>query len=312
MLTLPISTSRYAYDTMVEEMMNQPKTKQLNKRIRVLLLSLAALLAAALIWALAVEPALLTVRQIEYADARLPEALDGMRIVYFADLHAGPYYKPAAVERLAAKISELKPDMLIFGGDMVQHEASALLLDYNRVGAALASVDAPLGKYAVYGNHDIISSVTKAVAAAILSEGGFTVLDNEAVEALPGFYIAGTAPWPTEGENSPRNLSDVSRVAWAAETGKFALLLSHEPAQLRKNAEYPFALQLSGHTHGGQIALPFVDTLRIADMDIYRAGFYREKNTEMYVSVGIGTSIVRIRMFVPPEIVVLTLRRETQ
>jgi predicted MPP superfamily phosphohydrolase len=81
-------------------------------------------------------------------------------------------------------------------------------------------------------------------------------------------------------------------------------------AQLRKNAEYPFALQLSGHTHGGQIALPFARSLRTRDgTEIYEAGFYRRNDTTMYVSRGIGTSIVRMRLFEPPEIVVLTLRR---
>lgn len=291
--------------------MKKAEKKQLQKRAQILLKVLAAAIALVLIWGLAVEPLLLTVSEVEYRDSRLPKELDGIRVVFISDVHVGPYYTEKNVERLAARIAGLEPDMVLFGGDLLWHEPDALLVDRKRVSAAFAALTPRLGKFAVYGNHDIISLQTKKIAEIILTDGGFTVLENSAVEVSPGFIVAGTASWPMEGEDSPRNHADVGKVAWITEDNAFSLLLSHEPAQIRKNADYPFALQLSGHTHGGQVALPYVGPIILpGGTEVYKAGFYTLKETRMYVTRGIGTSVVRVRLFAPPEIVVLTLHKE--
>jgi predicted MPP superfamily phosphohydrolase len=210
-----------------------------------------------------------------------------------------------------AKIAGLKPDMVLFGGDMVQHEEDSQRVDRARVARAFASLRPRLGKFAVLGNHDIRSPVMQVVAESILKDGGFRLLDNDAEEIVPGFYVAGTASWPDEGEDSPKNRADPSKVAWTTDHSAFSLLLSHEPPQARENAEYPFALQLSGHTHGGQIALPFTGAIVLRNgSEVFKAGFYTVKGTRMYVSRGIGTSVIRARFLTPPEIVVLTLNKK--
>jgi predicted MPP superfamily phosphohydrolase len=287
-----------------------PKSRR-KRRIKIVLLTVAALAAAALIWGFAVEPRLLTVTETEFADARLPEDMDGVRIAFIADVHAGPNYPPQAVERLVQKIEGLDPDMLLFGGDMLAHEDTALALDAERVARAFAALKPRLGKYAVYGNHDIWTPTMKNIAREILEDGGFTVLENSAAEVEGGFYVAGTAPWPTGGKNDPANRSDVRQVAWTARGDAFSLLLAHEPAQIEDGAKFPFALQLSGHTHGGQIALPFVGPLLLpGGSGKYGAGFFKVNDTAMYVTRGVGTSIIPARFLVPPEIVIITLRRK--
>lgn len=291
--------------------MEKNNIKPVKKRARIILLSLAVLIAIALIWGFAIEPSLLTVSNIEYSDDRLPADMDGVRIVYISDIHAGPFYPPSAVERLAAKISEQNPDMLLFGGDMMERPESTTELDGERVSRAFAAIKPRLGKFAVYGNHDIWTPLMKKTAGEILSGGGFTILENSAAEIEPNFYIAGTAPWPMDGENSPQNYADVSKVAWTLDNNAFTLLLAHEPSQIRKDSQYPFALQLSGHTHGGQVAIPFVNPIKLpGGTEIYKSGFYKLTDTTMYVSRGIGTSVMRLRLFVPPEIVVLTLHQK--
>lgn len=291
--------------------MEKKEKKQLKKRTKVLLRALAVLIAIVLLWSLAVEPMLLTVTEIEFADARLPKEMDGIRVVYVSDIHVGTYYSPADVERVTAKIATLNPDMVLFGGDLLQHEGDAVKVDRERVAKAFEALKPPLGKYAVYGNHDIICLQTKTIAEMILSHGGFTILENDATQVVPGFYIAGTEPWPMEGENSPRNHADVGKVAWTTENNAFSLLLSHEPAQIKKNAAFPFALQLSGHTHGGQIALPITGPIMLPNgTEIFKEGFYTLENTRMYVSRGIGTSVIRVRFLEPPQIVVVTLHRK--
>jgi uncharacterized protein len=289
--------------------MKQKTKRQLKSRTKILLRALAVLVALALVWGFAIEPELLTVSHIEFADARLPKDMDGVKIVFISDVHVGPFYPEQDVERMAAKIAALQPDMVLFGGDMVEHEENAVLVDRARVAKAFAALKPRLGKYAILGNHDIISAKTQEIAEEILKDGGFTLLENTADQVEPGFTIAGTMPWPMEGENSPRNHSDVGKVAYAAENNAFCLLLAHEPSQIRKDAEHPFALQLSGHTHGGQVAIPFTGRIfKMGGQEIFEGGFFKVKDTTMYVSRGIGTSVVRVRFGEPPEIVVLTLR----
>lgn len=291
--------------------MKKTEKRELKKRTKVLLRALAVLIALVLIWSLAIEPMLLTVTEIGFVDARLPDELDGARIVYISDIHVGTFFSPADVERVTAKIAGLQPDMVLFGGDLLQHEGDALEVDRARVAAAFAALKPRLGKLAVYGNHDIISLQTKKIAEIILTDGGFTILENSAQEIVPGFYVAGTSPWPMQGEDSPMNRADVGKIAWTTENNAFSLLLAHEPPQIRKNAAYPFAYQLSGHTHGGQVALPFTGRVMLPNgIEVYKAGHYKLKDTEMYVSRGIGMSVVRVRLFVPPQIVVLTLHKE--
>jgi predicted MPP superfamily phosphohydrolase len=137
------------------------------------------------------------------------------------------------------------------------------------------------------------------------------VLENRAVQAAEGFYVAGTKPWPMHLEQAGENGEDSGSLAWAASNGYFTLLLAHEPAQIDDNSKLPFALQLSGHTHGGQVALPFIGPLgHTYATGGYDAGLYKVNGTTLYVSRGIGTMLMRVRFLVPPEIVVLTLRRK--
>lgn len=278
---------------------------------RAALLALAVVLAAALLWGFAVEPSLITATETEFADARLPAELDGLRAVFFADLHAGSYYSAEDAGRVVDKIKSLDPDILLFGGDLTQREDTALLLDVEKLSDAFAGIRPKLGKYAILGNHDIRTPETRRISREILEGGGFTVLENGAAKVADGFYIAGTAPWPMAGKDDPANRADASAVAWTARDGAFSLLLAHEPAQAEDAAKFPFALQLSGHTHGGQVSFPFVGPLLLpGDNRRYAYGFYRVNETALFVTRGVGTSVVRVRFCAPPEVVVITLRKE--
>ncbi len=148
------------------------------KRILLDLLILIILGVSVILWAFAIEPSLLTVARIEIADERLPEGLDGLRAVFFADLHAGSCFSAEDAERVAANIEALNPDILLFGGDLTQYEPPETSPDTARVAAAFAKIKPRFGKYAVYGNHDLEA---KGTAFEILTKGGFIVLENRFV-----------------------------------------------------------------------------------------------------------------------------------
>jgi uncharacterized protein len=281
------------------------------KRLRIVLWAVLALFMLSAVWGLVIEPSLLTVTEFTLTDGRLPRDMDGIRVVFITDIHTGPFFPPEDVERLCAKINPLQPDMVLFGGDLLTHEKELATLDTVRVAKAFATLNPRLGKAAILGNHDIQSETMRQSANKILSDGGFTVLDNTAVQIEPGFYVSGTEPWPMPGTYTPPLHSDADKVAWTTDNNAFSLLLAHEPAQFVDASEYPFALTLSGHTHGGQVALPFHGVMLLPNgSHVYKAGPYELNGRKMYVSRGIGTSIIRLRLFVPPEIVVITLHRE--
>jgi predicted MPP superfamily phosphohydrolase len=288
----------------------KPIMKKLSKLFLRLFLAFAALAALALIWAFLIEPSLLTVTKIEFSDARLPEALDGARVVFFADLHVGSCYSEADAERVAKKIESLDPDMLLFGGDLTQYEKPGSEPDAARVAAVFAAIAPPLGKYAVLGNHDSDSPAVEALAREILAESGFTVLENNSIKVAEGVYLAGTKPWPNHLSVIGQDPDDETGAAWPARNGFFTILLAHEPAQIDGFSEIPFALQLSGHTHYGQVALPFFGPLaKTYATNGYYGGLYKANETTMYVTRGVGSVDMRVRFCAPPEIVVITLRK---
>lgn len=258
-----------------------------------------------LVWAVFIEPNLLTVTQRTFRSSKLPRELDGLRVVFFTDLHAGPRYSEAAIERVARKISKLQPDLLLFGGDFLHRQATADRLDASRISKAFAAIESPRGKYAIYGNHDVWTARTEEITQTILGNAGFVLLDNEACEIAPGFSIVGTRShtithYIVSRPNPQKAFSTVKE--------GFTLLLSHEPEQFIENAKYPFELQLSGHSHGGQVALPLIGPLLLPEgAKKYPYGEYKIGERTLFTSRGIGTSILKVRFNAPPEIVVYTL-----
>jgi predicted MPP superfamily phosphohydrolase len=168
--------------------------KQSWKRIKVAFLALAVLAALALLWGFAIEPSLLTVTNLTITDGRLPKQLDGVRVVYFSDLHLDPFYSEADAERVAQKIQSLRPDIVLFGGDLIDSIETAKRLDEGRVSRAFAVIKPKYGKYAIFGNHDVGTPQAKNFASEMLTNGGFTLLEGTATKIMDGFYIAGTAP----------------------------------------------------------------------------------------------------------------------
>ncbi len=291
-------------------MLMHERKKQIRKwpaRIAKAVLLLATLAALALLWGFAIEPSLLTVTNIEFADERLPSELDGMRVVFFADLHVGSVYPETESERVARKITALKPDLVLFGGDLTQWEEPGKEPDSQRVAAAFAAIEATYGKYAVLGNHDVWPEGMRDEALGMLEGSGFTVLENQAVEITPGFWLTGTKPFTLHRQGNTEAKGGVARPAL---DGQFTLLLAHEPAQVDDWVEYPFALQLSGHTHNGQVALPFLGPLaKTYGTNGYYAGKYQVRDTLLYVTRGVGVIDKHVRFGAPPEIVVVTLRK---
>lgn len=279
---------------------------------------LVAGIAAILIWAFAIEPGLLTVTRRTLTLENLPQQWQDRTIVFFADVHAGKTYDLQRIDRLCRQIADEQPDLVLFGGDLVDFRTPQDPAWIEAVGTSLAAIDAPFGKYAIAGNHDNRLRAEYRLMEAMLRAGGFTVLKNQSVWldgiALGGLqesYFVNPDPDPVRAF-SPEGL--VLRAGQEKPTipeNPFRILLMHQPDYLADDPKYA-DLVLSGHSHNGQITFFGWAPLRVHQGRRYPYGEYTWANgSRLVVTRGLGTVAVAARLGAPPEIVVLKLRQTT-
>jgi predicted MPP superfamily phosphohydrolase len=264
------------------------------------LVAIGAVAAAA--WAGWIEPRRLVTRHHTLHLPRWPTRLDGLRLGVLSDLHAGvPHAGRAAIVRAVERINHEQPDAALLLGDFLDATFWGGRLAPEIVARELAALNAPLGTFAVLGNHDW-RRAGDGMWRALVAEG-ITVLENSADRAGE-LYVTGLADLRSRRPDLPGALSQVP-------PDSPVILLAHDPDV------FPYvpdrvALTLSGHTHGGQIAIPRLRSLAIPSRygERYARGHIVEQGRHLFVSSGLGTSGLPLRALVPPEVVVLTLVRE--
>lgn len=236
---------------------------------------------------------------------RLPRALAGFRIALLTDLHIGPWLGRDFMERVVARTNALKPDLVAVTGDLVDGSVPMLGADV----APLGGLRAPHGVWFVTGNHEYYSGVEPWVEF-LRDRLGVRVLMNEHVavgDRGPGgatFDLAGV-PDHRGGRFSPAHAPDYEAAVRGRDPERELVLLAHQPVQVDGAAAVGAGLQLSGHTHGGQI-FPFGFLTGLAQP--YIRGLHRHGDrTHIYVSAGTGFWGPPLRVLAPPEITILVL-----
>lgn len=241
------------------------------------------------------------VRQYEVELPGLPRARDGVRIAFVSDLHLGIQSGAGWLSRLSAQLGALKPDLIAIGGDLVDHNVDRVRPLAGELRALCAQ--APLGAWAVLGNHEYYSGAEES--AALLSSAGIRVLRDESVEVLPGLRLAGV----DDIHVMPRvhHASEyISQALGAARKGREGVVfLSHTPQSMDDAAAAGAGLMLSGHTHNGQI-WPFNLLVKTRFPEI--TGRYEHPPMTLIVSRGTGTWGPRMRLWRRGEILLITLR----
>jgi hypothetical protein len=235
--------------------------------------------------------------EIDLPVTGLPHALDGVRIGLITDVHHSETLSADDVSRAVALLQERRPDLVVLGGDYVSFGDRRYVGPVAERLAPLAH--APHGSFAVLGNHDDDREMPAA-----LQQQGFTVLrDQRTSVSLNGetLDLAGLRFWT-------RRPADLARVLQG--TSGTTILLAHDPRRLTEAAAFDVQLVLSGHTHGGQVLLPGVGAVAGRKFPVL-AGTGREGNATVFVSRGVGTVYVPVRINCPPDVAVLTLRRAT-
>jgi uncharacterized protein len=173
-------------------------------------------------------------------------------------------------------------------------------VDAEALAERLATLRAPRGVIAVLGNHDWYAGARQIADALV--EAGIAVLEDEAVRAGEGLWVAGVGDNRIRGADLDRALADVPE-------GKPVLLISHDP-DVFPSVPARVALTLSGHTHGGQVGIPYLRKPFVPSLygERYVRGHVVEDGRHLYVSSGVGTSGIPVRLLLPPEVIILTLR----
>lgn len=266
----------------------------------VILILIFALLAG---YAFYIEPDRMVVRQfsLEGRDKNLTHKL---RIVQLSDIQVSRNYTPEKLDDLVTKVNKLSPDFIVFTGDLFDNFANYGAGQQQEVGSLLGKLKSTYGKYAIWGNRDYGGGAQRHYEN-VMGAGGFTILTNEStvinVENEKKIFIGGV-------DDALLGTPDVDVITKAMEeTYDYRLILLHEPDLSDKLSDSMADLILAGHSHGGQVLLPFNLSMKTAMAEKYVKGFYtinEESNMQLYVNTGIGTSHLPVRFLVPPQIAV--------
>jgi uncharacterized protein len=229
--------------------------------------------------------------------AGLPAALDGLRVGLITDVHLSRMVPAEDIARAVELLGAARPDVIALGGDYVTDADVTRATPVAELLAPLAS--APMGAFAVLGNHDDDRVVPAALAAR-----GFTVLKDQRTRVVlrgETVDVVGLRYWT-------RRLPEITRVVKGA--GPTTIMLAHDPRRLREAATLDVQLVLAGHTHGGQVVLPGVGAVAARRFPVV-SGEGADGNCTLFVSRGVGTVFVPVRINCPPEVSVLVLRTRT-
>jgi uncharacterized protein len=281
-----------------------PKWK---KRVRVALAIVPLGLAILVFWSIFIEPDRLLVRQQTIQIENWPKELNDLKIAVISDIHAGGWFvEDKKLRLIVERTNQLQPELIVILGDYMSGEGwMSHRVEPEIFAAVLKDFRAPLGVYSVLGNHDWWWDGPRVRRG--LEANGIKVLDDEVAEVKgrgSSVWLAGLADLWTRPQHIKTTIAKIPE-------NEPVVALTHNP-DIFPNVPQRVQLLLAGHTHGGQVRFPIIGTV-IEPSDFgqrYVRGHVFENNHHLFVTTGIGTSILPVRFGVPPEIVLLTVRSQ--
>jgi predicted MPP superfamily phosphohydrolase len=275
------------------------------QRLRILLSAILLLPGFVVFWAFFIEPNRLVVHEQTIALDNWPRALDGLRVAVISDIHVGgSFIDDKKLHEIVDRTNQLHPELIVILGDYMSSNGwTSRRVEPEVFGPVLKNFSSTYGTYSVLGNHDNWYDTGKVRAG--LEHNGIKVLDNEVlpieVRGVP-LWLVGLADLWTRQQRIAQTVANVPE-------GQTMIALTHNP-DIFPDVPERVPLLLAGHTHGGQVRFPFIGSVVQSSEfgERYERGHVVENNHHLFVTTGIGTSIVPVRFGVTPEIVLLTLR----
>ena len=274
------------------------------KSLRIALGLFLLIILSCLVWGFFIEPNRLIVRQQTIQIDNCPQELSGLRIALIGDVHTGaPFINNSKLQRIVELTNQQQPDLIVLLGDyMSPNSWHSHRVEPEVTASALKNLKAPLGVYAILGNHDWWYNGERVKRA--FEQNGIRILEDEVAEVkwrAGSFYLAGLADLWTRPQHVNETIAKVP-------SGSPIIALTHNP-DVFPNLPQSVPLMLAAHTHGGQVNLPLIGTPIVPSRfgPKYTAGPIYENGHHLFVTTGIGTSILPVRFRVTPEIVILTI-----
>ena len=250
-------------------------------------------------------------KEYSIMDKNIPDGYDGIKIVHFSDIHYNRAITMDKVNDIVDEINLINPDIVVFTGDLIDKDVTLKKKDFTDLTVALRKINAKYGKYAIIGNHDYYKDNEAVIN--IYNDSGFKYLDNSYDiiydENDEGIFIGGVG-------TTSYKLDDIDKtMEYFKEENAidmYKIILIHEPDITKKIVKnYSVNLILAGHSHNGQIRLPFIGAIyRPKYAKKYYDNYYDIDGVNLYVSSGIGVSNVNYRLWDRPSINFYRLNKE--
>lgn len=273
---------------------------KLKKRYKILLITIF-LITTVMVYAHFIEPNTLKVNEYKITDKSIPSSFEDIKVVHISDIHYGRTINEKQLTKIVKQINVIKPDIVLFTGDLFDRDIKLTTNITNEVTTAFKNINATLGKYAVSGNHDKLFSSYQEV----LDNSEFTLLDNN-YELI---YNKGYEPIFIGGinTNTEFNMDDIMAPINENKKNKnesinYKIIMMHMPDYIDQVLESNnINLVLAGHSHNGQMRLPYIGALTTPKgAKKYFNPYYNIKDTDFYISSGLGCSVANYRLFDKP------------
>ncbi len=274
------------------------------KHFSILKLIIFIILITALViaYGFLIEPKLITVKEHKITVNNLPDNFNGFKIVHISDLHYGRMFDEDRLKKLVNSINEQKPDIVVLTGDLIDKDTNMTIDEANKISAELNKINSTSGKYAISGNNDLkFDEWTN-----IITNGGFIDLNNTYdtiyKDGYQNIFIAGASTLQDKQSINDKVKTSIDYLNSFDKNGPvYKILLLHEPDVIDDINVNPFDLILAGHSHAGQVRLPFIGAIYLPDgAKKYYESYYKLKNSDLYISNGLGVSDYNFRLFNTP------------
>ena len=249
-----------------------------------------------------IEPKLITVKEYKIAQNSWPDNFNGFKIVHISDLHYGRVFDEKSLEKLVDSINEQEPDIVVLTGDLIDKDTNMTTSMANKISELLNKIETSSGKYAINGNNDLSFDEW----TNIISGGGFKDLNNTYdtiyKDGYDYIFIAGASTIKDKVSTNDKLKTAIDYLNSFESGGPiYKILLLHEPDAIDDLSVNPFNLVLAGHSHAGQIKLPFIGAVVLPEgAQKYYDSYYKVENADLYVSNGLGVSNYNFRLFNTP------------
>ena len=257
-----------------------------------------------ILYATFIEPDLLRVIHYDFPHSKIQG--QPIKVVQFSDTHIGDFFTIEELQKVVDKINEQEADLVLFTGDLMD-DASVYPGSIEEIGTVLSNIQSKFGNYAVFGNRDYGGGAERFYEELMESAGFHVLLNNHET-----ITVNGTTLSLFGADDALIGYYDAKQTMQGIEEENFNLLLVHEPDLVDDFIDYPVDLVVAGHSHGGQVYIPFVGPLLTTTLaEKYVRGLYEiNEDLSLYVNTGIGNTRVPFRLFNVPQITVFYLTSE--